>query len=218
MLGLCLVSLCSVQVFASSFIIKVSKKLVTDKASLILCLLDEKGNSCIGKCQLDAECQSRKISQDELEMSNVVDIDKLSCEMKRTKAVEIDNVSHVLDLTDFCECMDQPIVLCFEFDRSLALVRVLVVKDCLLEEDPFNVFEFSVESTKTNIEECDEFSDLISSVDSQTIACAAEKKSKRATSNSSLMQKYMLYAEIFALLQYNKAKHALRNVGAWLVV
>jgi hypothetical protein len=196
---LCLAYLQVTSLCASSFAIKVPEKFLTQKASLVIYMVDELGNQFAGKCQLDQDSGSRKIAQSELEITSYADIDHLP---------------NVIDLMISSGQVDQGVILNFEFDRSMAVFRILVIKDTLLEENPFDIISFPVgqHSSVDDADEFDEFSNLVDNVD-MTMVETSMKKSKNSRS---LFQQYITYAEIFALVQYGKAKRAASNVASWL--
>lgn len=196
---LCLSYLHAASLFACSFAIKVPEKFLMQKASLVIYMVDEFGNQCAGKCQLDQYSGSRKIAQSELEITSCADIDYLP---------------NAIDLMVSISQADQAVILNFEFDKSMAVLRILVIKDTLLEENPFDIISFPVgqHSSVDNADEFDEFSNLVDNVD-MTMVETSMKKSKNSRS---LFQQYITYAEIFALVQYGKAKRAASNVASWL--
>jgi len=196
---LCLTYFQASLLLASSFAINVPEKFLMQKAALVIYMVDDFGNQCIGKCQLDQHSASRKISQSELEI---------------TSCVEVDSLPHVIDLMVSTQGLEQEVLLHFEFDKSMAVLRILVVKDTLLEEDPFNVLSFPVaqRSLAEGVDEFDEFSMLVNDVDTTRVESSMEK----SKNNRSMFEKYMMYAEIFALVQYGKAKRAANNVASWL--
>ena len=169
------------------------------KASLVIYMVDEYGNQFAGKCQLDQDSGSRKIAQSELEITSCADVDHLPS---------------VVDLMISSSALGQEVVLNFEFDKSMAVLRILVVKDTLLEENPFDVISFPVgqHSSVDDADEFDEFSSLVDNVDMAMV----ETSMKKSKNSRSIFQQYITYAEIFALVQYGKARRAASDVASWL--
>ncbi|MCX5924241.1 MAG: hypothetical protein NTZ68_02370 [Candidatus Dependentiae bacterium] len=199
---LCLVYSCDVQLCASSFTIRVPKRFLTEKAALVLYMLDESGKPCVGKCRLDLNSASRKISQCELQMTTD---QEMSC---MCDAIDL-KISNPSD--PFAE---HEVVLCFEFDKSVNVLRTLVVKDTLLEDDPFGVLEFSPSGQETSADddEFDPLSDLVDGVDASSVATAAQAEANK----NSLLTQCALYAEIVALVTYGKAKRAVNDMTTWI--
>jgi hypothetical protein len=191
-----------VQSCASSFTIRVPKRFLTEKAALVLYMLDESGRQCVGKCRLDLNSASRKISHRELQITTDQEVYGL-CD-----AIDL-KISNPSD--PFTE---HEVVLCFEFDSSVNLLRTLVMKDTLLEDDPFGVLEFSPSGqvTSSDDEEFDPLSDLVDGVDASSVATSAQADAHR----NSLLKQYAMYAEIVALVTYGKAKRAVSDMTTWI--
>lgn len=185
-----------------SFTIVVPQELLEQKASLIMYMVNESGNQYISKCQLDQGCAYRKISQDELLIATGEDICSLD------KATE---------LTPCDLQLDQVAVLHFEFDSEIQLVRVLVFKENLLENNPFDVLTLSVSSTVGSQADFtdtvdDDLDNLFASVESANPQFITDSISRH---KGSLFEQYAGYAEIFMIMQYGRVKRAMSNMTGW---
>lgn len=192
---LCLAYVSGTGLHASSFTIRVPQKFLTQKAALVLYMTDELGKPCIGTCRLDKNSASRKISRCELQMTT-----------------EQESYGDAIDLTESKLPLEHEAVLCFELDPSRVL-RVLVMKDTLLEDDPFGVVEFASSEDTASIaddEEFDPLSAMVDGIDPNSLASSAEKN------KSSVWEQCALYAEIVALVTYGKAKRAVSDMRSWL--
>ena len=197
---LCLAYSQGTALYASSFTIRIPQKFLTEKAALVLYMLDESGKSCIGKCRLDQNSASRKISQ---------------CELQMTTDQDLSSMCDAIDLTTSTNSScEHEVVLCFEFDRSVNVLRTLVVKDTLLEDDPFGVLEFSPAKccTVSDDEEFDDLSAMVQGVDASSVLHSAQSEQNR----NSIWKQCALYAEICTLLAYGKAKRTYNDVTTWM--
>jgi len=198
---LCTVLLLSyTNIKSSLFHIAIPEKLVEQQATLLLYMLDADGNQSVGKCQLDSSCRSRSILQEELEMTSCADADLMSTS---------------IDLLDNHIENQQAVVVCFELDGAVQVVRILVIKDCLLDNDPFDVVSLSFnaldfDGLSTEMMEEDELSSLVTAIAEQS----ADSMSTRCHSSSSFLEQYLLYAKIFMLMQYGKAQRVVRGVSS----
>lgn len=199
---------CTIAITASpkeisrSFTIMVPQELLEQKASLIMYMVNGSGNQCISRCQLDQGCAYRKISQDELFVATGEDAWSLD------KAIE---------LTPSDLQPDQVAVLHFEFDNEFQLVRVLVFKENLLENNPFDVLTLSVSSN------CVSQADSVDLVedDLDNLFASVESANPQLINNSilrhkgSLFEQYAGYAELFMIAQYGRVKRAMSNMSGW---
>lgn len=187
------------QLLASSFHIAVPEKLVEKNVTLLLYMLDGNGNQSVGKCHLDQTIASRVILQQELEMTSYDDI----------------ALMQTSDLRESDSLDGQAIVVCFELDYEVQIVRILVVKDCLLDADPFDIVSVSFDSLDFNNnlyqDEFDELSCLTETINEQS----SQSLANRCQGDSSWFNQYMAYAKIFMLMQYGKASRAMRGVSSW---
>lgn len=193
---------------ACSFTVKVPQSLLAANASLVVYMVDASGNQCIGKCQLDGNSAYHTISQNEL---------------KLTTWQEANRFDTVIDLMSSPTTEQNVVILHFEFDSAVQILRLLVVKDSLLEENPFDVL--TLPFNQNNFEamhhefnefeddtaEFDELSALVNDVDS----VAMDKSIRKQQRKTSRLEQCMLYAEIYMLMQYGRVKRAMSGVGSW---
>lgn len=199
MFALSLLLIINVQVWASSFRITVPEKLVEKNVTLLLYMLDGDGNQSVGKFHLDQGAASRVILQQELEMTSCDDVALMQ--------------TSVLQESDLHG--EQAVVVCFELDHAVQVIRILVVKDCLLDVDPFDIVSVSFNSFEFDqfYEDTvfDELSSLTQTLNEQTPDTLAH----RHQPHPSWFNEYMAYAKIFVLMQYGKAQRVVRGVSSW---
>lgn len=189
---------CSLQSLftASVFTIGVPQQLFDQKSSLMIYMVDQDGTQSVGKCHLDDICK-RKIFQNQLEI---------------TTPQEEDCLDVIVDLMDFQATKQDLILLHFEFENIVQILRVLVVKDSFLEEDLFDVLTFPCGTAVQNQPEFndvfDPLSDLVDNVDSQVVQRSIQQQEK-----ISKFKEYMLYVKIYMLMQYGSMKRAMNS---WL--
>lgn len=193
------ISLCA----SSLFSIGVPQELFDQKSSLIIYMVDLAGNQHVGKCQLDQNNRCRKISQNELEM---------------TTFEAVHNLDTAFDLTASQNDMENVVVLHFEFDNSVRVLQVLVVKETLLEDNPFDVLTLSLANadfeSKHHEFEDDPDLDALETF-AQNIGNEQIKKSmKENYSKASLFEQYVLYAKIYMMMQYGYVK---RTMSSWFM-
>lgn len=193
---------------ASTFTIAVPQELLDQKSSLIVYMSGPTG-PCVGQCQLDNTLKDRKILQNELKLTTL------------QTAASFDTV---IDLMTQKEASGQDIVvLHFEFDNTIKVLQMLVVKNSFLEENPFDVLTLSVQETEEFdqnhhrfeefSEELDDLAALVRNVDCVAMDASIKKDNK----HNSLMNQYMLYAEIYMLMQYGRVKRAMHNMSSWFL-
>jgi len=198
---LSLLLIIDVQLWASSFRITVPEKLVEENVTLLLYMLDGNGNQSVGKFHLDQNVVSRVILQQELEMTSCDDIALMQTSDLREADLSLD---------------EQAVVVCFELDQSVQVIRILVVKDCLFDVDPlfdivslsFNALEFEHFYDDAEFDELSSLTQTLSEQSSETLANCSE-------SHATWFDQYMAYAKIFVLMQYSKASRAVRGVSSW---
>ncbi len=199
-----LIYLCDLQLNASTFTIGVPQELIDQNSSLMVYMVDDFGQQCVGKCQIDGHEKHRTIVQNDLEI---------------TTLQEAENFATVVDLTNSPEILPQDvIVLHFELDNSVRIFRILIVKNSFLEDNPFDVLTLSVaqnnELEKNHhcfIEfenDFDPLSDLVDNVDAYAVSSMQHNSTTR-------LDQYKLYAQIYMLMQYGRMKRAVRNVSSW---
>jgi hypothetical protein len=199
---------CVSGLFSSTFTIEVPQKLLDQNSSLMVYMIDQTGHQRVGKCQLDSNSKERKILQQELEMTTVQ---------------EAENFATVLNLMDKPALLDQDIVIVhFEFDYAVRVLKILVVKNSFLEENLFDVLTLSIaensEFEHNHHHTFEEFEDdldvlsaLVSNIDTKAMAESIQQEQKKA----SRLDQYMLYAEIYMLMQYGRMKRAIQNMTSW---
>lgn len=182
---------------AEAVYVVVPKQYLREEASLVLYMLDALGNQCIGTCRLSEVFEQRNIVQQDL------------CIQSPDELVQL---SDSIEITNSSQPRDNEVLLHIEFDSDVRVIRILIVKDNLLADDPFNVVSIAVgdDLFVDEVDEFDSFDCLIEGVDSATIKSAA-----KATENSALNQ-YALYAKIYCMMQYKYAKRRVQNLTAWL--
>lgn len=193
----------NLQILTSSFRITVPEKLVEKNVTLLLYMLDGNGNQSVGKCHLDQSVASRVILQQELEMTSYDDV----------------ALMQTSDLRETDSLDQQAVVVCFELDYAVEIIRILVVKDCLLDVDPFfDIVAVSFDSLELDpfshgpqTQDDDELSSLTSVINQQSPHDLAH----RCKNDPSWFHQYMAYAKIFMLMQYGKATRAVRGVSSW---
>lgn len=187
---------------SSLFHIAVPEMLVDEQATLVLYMLDTQGNQSVGKLQLDSSCRSRSILQAELQITSCCEVDLIG-------ATSMDLLHQ--DASDL-----QSVVVCFELDDIVQVMRILVIKDCFLDNDPFDIVSVdfnALDMQCANLsQEQDEFGALVESIQSHSLDHVSYQ-SRNTTSN---FEQYLLYAKIFMLMQYGKAQRVMRGMSSWL--
>lgn len=197
---ICFAYLQSFQLCSSSFFaISVPQEFLAKRAELVLYMTDCYGNSCVGICRLDNSSASRKISQ---------------CELLMTTDEETSGLCNVIDLMSYSNNDAQKeVVLHFEFDNIMNVLRILVLKQSESEDDRLYLEE--IQGVKASDDfEADEFdflSDLAHGVDS----AAVNQSNEDRQASTSIVSEYLMYVELFALMQYGKAKRTMRDVSSW---
>lgn len=182
--------------YAEAVSIVVPKQCLVEKASLVLYLLDGLGKQSVGTCRLDEAFATRNIVPQDLQI-----------QAQET----IDQMTNSIDVTHNSQPCDHEIVLHIEFNADVRVVRVLVVKDNLLADDPFDVVSISV--TNLQDSELDEFDDLdalVSDIDPVKV------KNNSTDSENSLLTQYALYAKIYMMMQYKYAQRKFKDFTKWL--
>jgi len=196
---LCTVLLLSYAHLESSlFHIAVPEQLVEQQATLLLYMLDADGNQSVGKCQLDSSCRSRSILQQELEMTSCADAELMSTS---------------IDLLHNQTEDQHAVVVCFELDGIVQVVRILVIKDCFLDNDPFDIVSVSFSSLDFDGMCTEMADDELSSLATSIAEHSASDIEHRSRNRTSFIEQYLLYAKIFMLMQYGKAQRAVRGVS-----
>ncbi len=180
----------------------VPTKFLAGQSSLMIYMIDHQGNQSVGTCNLDSKC----FSQDK------ADVLVLQNELNIKTVQEDSNEFNVLaDLMNIQPVEKDLVMLHFEFDHAVRILKILVVKNSFLEEDPFNVYEVPFKKTNDLIEDPsddDFFSSLFQDVDPEGLDAEIEKKEKIP-----FLKKITMYAEIYMMMQYSRVK---RTVVSWL--
>lgn len=182
---------------ASTFSIAVPAELLTKQATLLLCMLDEQGNHCIGKCHLHNELSLRAIVESDLEIAHSPAVD----------------VMQAVELASSMNSSDTAIVLHFEFDSSVQLLRILVVKS-FLEDDPFTIVTVAIDGFDALSDITNEFDEL-SCLAAETVDVQSSQVVQPTGSIKASIEQYVLYTRIFFLLQLGRAKRALHAMTEW---
>lgn len=179
---------------ADAVSVVIPKQYLIEKASLVLYMLDELGNQCVGTCQLNEAFEQRNILQEELRIQQP----DILCELP--DSIEIVNSSYP---------RDNDVVLHIEFDNDVRVVRILIVKDNLLADDPFDILSISIGDDK-DADDFDVLSDMIDGLDTVTM------RSVSSIEQDSSLSQYVLYAKIYCMMQYKHVKHKVKDLTAWL--
>jgi hypothetical protein len=181
--------------YADALSVVVQKKYLVEKASMVIYMLDESKNQCVGTCQLHEAFEQRNISKQDLF------IQKDSAMIQLTP----DDI----EINDLSQIRENDVVLHIEFDNDIRVLQVLIIKDTLSEDNPFHIISIPVGDC-TMADDFDVFSDLIDGIDSETL------KSNNSSQQTSLITQYMLYAKIYCMMQYKIAQNKLQQVTSWL--
>lgn len=179
---------------AEALCVAVPKKYLVEEASLVVYMLDALGNQCVGTCRLHESFEQRNIVQKDL------------CIQRPDSLVQL---SDSIEITSWSQPRDNEVLLHIEFDENVQVVRVLIVKDNLLEEDSFDIVSIPVNSSMV-VDDVDEFSNLIDGIDSATVS------SSKQDVKSSVFNQYALYAKIYCMMQYKHARRKVRDLTVWL--
>ena len=174
----------------------VPKQCLVEKASLVLYMLDGFGQQSVGTCRLNEAFATRNILPQDLQIQAQETVDQLH---------------NTIDVTHASQPCDHEIVLHIEFNTDIRVIRVLVVKDSLLADDPFDVLSISV-ADMSEVEEIDEFDQLSNLVDDID---PIKVNTNSSHSNNSLLTQYSLYAKIYVMMQYKYAQRKMKDFTAW---
>jgi hypothetical protein len=195
------------QLNASIFTIEVPQAFLGQDSSLMIYMVDDLGHQHVGKCHIDSHAKYRKILQNDLELTTVQ---------------EAESFATVVDVTNVSEVLQQDVVILhFELDSSMRILRILIVKNSFLEDNPFDVLTLSVAQQKDfeenhhNFnefdEELDSLSALVDNIDTQAIEASMSEQNHAI----SLLDQCKLYAEIYMLMQYGRVKRAVHKMSSW---
>ncbi len=176
----------------SRITIGVPTKFFSEQSSLMIYMVDHLGNQSIGTCSLDNKCFSENevlVSQNDLKIATIQESDE-SCVLA--------------DLLKVQSAEQDLVMVHFEFDHAVRILKMLVVKNSFLEENPFDVWQVPVP-----LNDADDFlASLVDDVDTERFDAAIEKQEQ-----VSWVKKYRAYLEIYMMMQYHRVK---RTVGSWL--
>lgn len=182
-----------------SLSIHVPEIMFEQHASLMLYLQDQSGDQFVGAYSLSDVNKSRTISEKELAVTSVQAADRCN---------------PILDLTN--QQSDSESVIVVHFQRDVTLLKVLVVKESFLEEDPFGILMLPIKEQEEFDQNHHTFSEFDSDEDPLDaitfLAENADTKSSDLESETSTIRQCMLYVEIYMLMQYGKLK---RSVQSW---
>lgn len=179
----------------------VPKQSLTNKSSLVLLMLDGLGNQCVGTCQLDEALAFKTIREKDLCMKSENSFQEFSTSIAQSE-----------DITYTRKSCDHEVVLYFELEPEIQVLRVLVVKGNFFEDEPFNIFSIPLERQKSQVvrqEEDDELSMLLDAID-------IDEAEPVAHSENSLLQQYSLYLQIALMMQYEHTKRKVNELVSWI--
>ena len=169
----------------------VPKQCLENKDSLVLLMVDGRGQECVGTCQLHEQLANRVIVKEDLQIKQ----DSLFGEL-----------SDSIDVTNTLHPCDHEVLLHIEFDRELKVLKILVVQDSLFAENPFDVLSIAVQK---NTDEVDELSMLLDDVDCDEVI------ENMPTKQLSRLEEYKLYLEVYIAMQYSSARRKVDNLISW---
>lgn len=186
----------------SVFQIAVPKKLVEERASLVLVMCDEKGEVSIGKYRLDPVIESNVIAQKDLEIIT-------------TDCVASINDMELLPTVNSTE----EVIVYFELNAQFKVVKVMVLKECFLDPNPFDVVSFNLEDEIEFENLYSEMNDVNSDLDSLSaltdVVNNSDLSSLSANTTDHWFDQYLTYAKLFAIMQYNSLKKSLHKRVSW---
>jgi hypothetical protein len=181
-----------------SFSVAIPQDLVKKNATLLLLVCDNKGQKSLRKYRLGSAI-TNTVTQEELEIA-------AENEQADDEAMEI-----FTDASNLSDAVAQEsFVVCFQLDSQFQVLRVMVLKDCLLDHNPFDIVtiplsaEMEFEQFYEDIQGVDELEALTNSFEDSDLSNLSKQQ------QMSWLQEYMLYAKIIAY----EVKKAI-NVSAW---
>ena len=178
-------------IFTEALSIAVPKESLAEKASLVLVMLDRLGNECVGTCQLSEKFEDRKILKEDLSIQSESVVNQLH-----------DSV----DITCSSKICDSQVLLHLDFDRELQVVKVLLVKDNLLADNPFDVVSIALNSHQF---EEDDLDALFATVDAEAVA------ESMPAQTLSRLEMCKLYIQLAWAVQCSYAKRKINNLASW---
>lgn len=185
--------------YTFSFPVAIPQDLVKKNATLLLLVCDNKGQKSFRKYRLGSAI-TNTVTQEELEMAN-------ENEQADDGAMEI-----FTDASNLSNAVDQEaVVVYFQLDSQFQVLRVMVLKDCLLDHNPFDIVsiplsaEMEFEQFYEEMQGVDELEKLTNSFEHSDLSNLSKQQ------QISWFQEYMLYAKIFAY----EVKKAVNISGWW---
>lgn len=181
---------------ASSFQIAIPQDLVKKNATLLLLVSDSKGQQFLRKYQL-GKTRTNTITQEELEIAT---------ENSEISDGLIEILPNNFNLSEISS--EESVVVCFVLDSDFQVLRVMVLKDSLLEDNPFDILslplskELDFDQFHEDIQDIDELEKLTKGLENSDLSGLNQQ------SDSTWFEQYMLYAKIFTTMQYHKVKKA----------
>lgn len=184
--------------YTFSFPVAIPQDLVKKNATLLLLVCDNKGQKSFRKYRLGT-AQTNTVTQEELEI-----------------ATEDDAMEILIDTSNLPDVTSQEsVIVYFQLDSQFQVLRVMVLKDCLLDNNPFDIVsiplssEIEFEQLYEQMQGVDELETLTNSLEHSDLSNLSEQQ------KASWLEQYMLYAKIFAAMQYHKVKRAIDISGWW---
>ncbi len=178
---------------AESVCVVVPKQYLQENASLVVYLLDALGNQSIGTCALHEAFEKRIIGKQDLLIQD-------------TDSGLVKDAVNSIEISKSSQPCDNEVVLYIDFDAAIQIMRILLVKNNLLADNPFDILSIQVGADSSE-EDDDSLTNLASGVDHSRATHDASGLSKQPTS----LEKYALYAQIFCMMQYAHAKHMIQS-------
>lgn len=186
-----------------SFPVAIPQDLVKKNATLLLLVCDNKGQKSFRKYRLGSFI-TNTVTQEELEIAT------------ENEQVHDDAMEIFTDASSLSEAVAQEsVVVYFQLDSQFQVLRVMVLKDCLLDNNPFDIVsiplssEMEFEQLYEEFQGVDELEKLTNSFEHSDFSNLSEEQ------KISWLEEYMLYAKIFASMQYHKVKRAIDFSGWW---
>lgn len=188
---------------ASFFQIAIPQDLVKKNATLLLLLSDSKGKQFFKKHRLE-NTKTNTITQEELEIATE------NSEVNNASLEILTNAFNVSDLLP-----EKSVVVCFQLDSEFQVLRVMVLKDSLLEDNPFDIVSFPLAYDETDFSQFDhqlqnsdedELEKLTNQLEQSDLS-SLNKESK-----GQWFEEYLFYAKMFTAMQYHKVKRAVSSV------
>jgi len=174
--------------------------------SLILITRDSNGCEQVAGC-VSLEHGKTQFSSDDISCSG----QNVSSFASQTTAIiaDVQQDSMRYESNDLCNCSDELIYLYFEVDPKVNIIRVLVMKNNLLEDNPFNVLQFSAPL------DFDEEDDLFGEQDDELSAFTNLSDIHVDEVHLSTYDKMKLAAYAMWTIQTTQLKQTYKNFTEW---